>query len=152
MTNVSHNKHFEDQVAEFTSVMLAIRQMQEKANMEFLARLGNINLQQLNVLNVIGELGSCAMSEVANNVLVSLSSVTLIVNKLVEMGLVDRQHSKKDRRVVYVSLSNKGKEMFDAQVEHIREVGRNLLSLLNEDEQATFLTICRRFAAAKTTR
>lgn len=139
---------FEQRVTEFTLTMMAMNQRQDQANAEFLAKLGNLNLQQLNVLNIIGTLQPCPMTLVAENVLVSLSSVTIIVDKLVKMDLVQRQRSNKDRRVVYVSLSPKGKELFEAQIAHIRESGRKLLGLLTETEQVKFLEICQRFVNA----
>ncbi len=141
----AETQDFEVRVNQFVLVMLAIRQGQDKANADFIAKLGNLSLQQLNVINVIGIHEPCTMTKVADNVLVSLSSVTLIVNKLVKMNIVKRKRSKEDRRVVYVELDEKGKKLFEMQVEHIQKRGRKLLGVLSEDEQIAFLNICQKF-------
>lgn len=54
------------------------------------------------------------MSELSNSLLVSNGNVTSIVERLVDEGLVERQQSAADRRVLRVALTARGRRQFAA--------------------------------------
>lgn len=139
---------FESRVAELTGLMLNLRRSQNEAEALFLQALGGLSLPQLNVLNSIGDQAPCTMTQVADQAALSLSSITLIVDKLVAMKLVKRTRSESDRRVVYAELTEDGKKIYNAQIAHIHEVMRTILRTLDDNEQAQFLNFFGRFVNA----
>lgn len=142
------NAAFEQRVAELSGLMLNLRRSQNEAEALFLQALGGLSLPQLNVLNSIGDQAPCTMTQVADQAALSLSSITLIVDKLVAMKLVKRIRSENDRRVVYAELTEDGKKIYNAQIAHIHEVMRTILRTLDENEQAQFLNFFGRFVNA----
>ncbi len=139
---------FESRVAELSGLMLSMRRSQNEAEALFLQSLGGLSLPQLNVLNSIGDQAPCTMTQVADQASLSLSSITLIVDKLVAMKLVSRIRSENDRRVVYADLTEDGRKIYNAQIAHIHEVMRTILRTLDENEQAQFLNFFGRFVNA----
>ena len=75
------------------------------------------------------------MQEVAHRLLVSASTVTRVVDQLVQRGLVRRVPDKVDRRSVWVHLTQKGRERL-LQVKTTRlENAQAILSLIEPDDQ-----------------
>lgn len=65
---------------------------------------------QLFVLVAIGRRGRLTVSELAEDLGVSLSAITGLTNRLVRQGLVVRQRDGADRRLVYVELTAEGEK------------------------------------------
>jgi len=131
----------EERVQQFAQTLLLFRKMQDKTESEFLASLGSLSMQELNVLNIIGDNEPCIMSDIAKQAALSLSSVTVIVDKLVKAKLVTRIRKEEDRRVVYGALTTEGKKIHQIQISHMHDVIRRLLTLLSDAEQQVFLQL-----------
>lgn len=140
----------EERAQELTRLMLNLRRSQNEAEAMFLQSLGSLSLPQLTVLNSIGDQQPCTMTQVAEQASLSLSSITLIVDKLVQMNLVERQRSEEDRRVVYAHLTAEGTKIYSAQVEHINGTMHKILQTLNDAEQAQFIDFFTRFVKVLT--
>ena len=55
-------------------------------------------------------------------------------NSLVKKGYVKRERSEKDRRVVFIQLTNKGRMAYHHHAEFHRQMTEAVLAELNEDE------------------
>lgn len=138
----------DQRVQELAHYLLMLRKMQDKSGAEILSSLGNLSVQELNVLNIIGDTEPCIMSEIAKQASLSLSSVTVIVDKLVKAKLVQRVRSEEDRRIVRGSLTAEGKNIYQLQIQHMHGVLRHILNLLSDEEQANFLNIFQKITRA----
>ncbi|HET7000844.1 MAG TPA: MarR family transcriptional regulator, partial [Puia sp.] len=65
---------------------------------------GNLTEKELLILAMVGENQNVKMSDIADNLNAPLSTLTSIVDKLVERKYLTRVHSDEDRRVVNVTL------------------------------------------------
>ena len=99
---------------------------------------------QFGVLEALHHLGPLKLCELARKHLRSPNNLTVIVNNLEKQGLVRRQRDSKDRRVIYVHLTDGGQatiaELFPR---HAAAVAREM-SLLNAEEQAALDGLLRR--------
>ncbi|MCY0879431.1 MAG: MarR family transcriptional regulator [Firmicutes bacterium] len=103
---------------------------------------------QFAVLRMLFQQGPLAMGAIAENLGVSLAGATGIIDRLVHQGLVERRRSREDRRVVWVTLSEPGRQrMLDLQVKRHQEMC-DLLKPLNADELETLLSLMERVADA----
>jgi DNA-binding MarR family transcriptional regulator len=105
-----------------------------------------MNLQELRVLEVLGERGSCIMRELADGLVVAVSTVTGIVDKMVQKDLVHRERVDEDRRIVRAELSPRGREVFAWLQEQHLLFCRRMLAALNEDEQDILMVLMRKIA------
>jgi DNA-binding MarR family transcriptional regulator len=85
------------------------------------------SLSELRVLSLVGKHQSVTMSEIAKELKAPLSSATRVIDKLVEKKLVARRRSRKDRRIVEVTFSERGREINEFVVQTRRALGRGLL-------------------------
>ncbi|TLM99237.1 MAG: MarR family transcriptional regulator [Actinobacteria bacterium] len=114
--------------------------VQHTPNLEGLQR------QQFWVLGALSE-GSRRMSDLAECAQTSQASLTGIVDRLEERGLVERVRSEEDRRVVHVALTAIGRD--ELQAKHARMLQRleDVLSPLDPTERREFARLIARITA-----
>lgn len=93
-------------------ILIAIRRIIRAADLhsQELMRRSGLTAPQLLVMQAIAREGSTATNLVARRIHVSHATVTRIIDRLVAAGLVRRDKSSDDRRVVLVSLTDAGTE------------------------------------------
>ncbi len=64
-----------------------------------------LSLAQMHTLMIVNGCGGCTISELAGSLDVSAPSASTMVERLVEKGLLLRQRSEEDRRVVLVRVT-----------------------------------------------
>jgi DNA-binding MarR family transcriptional regulator len=107
-----------------------------------------LNMQELRVVELLGNEGPRMMRELAEHVALAVNSVTSIVDGLERKELVRRQRSEEDRRVVRVELTDSGREIYQSLVEVNLRLFRSMLGVLNDDEQEIFMVLFRKIARA----
>ena len=86
--------------------------------------LTELNVQQLRTLFLLHIQETTNMSEISNRLGVGLPTVTNLVSKLEEKGLVSREHDTTDRRVVFCSVTERGK----AEIEQLWSVRKEQIA------------------------
>lgn len=105
-----------------------------KASEEDIARYG-LTQAQFGVVECLGHLGPMTLGQLCRKKLVSSGNMTVVVDNLEKMGLVERVHSTEDRRAIVVQLTRRGKQMFrDIFPQHARHIA-SLVTSLSEREQ-----------------
>jgi DNA-binding MarR family transcriptional regulator len=96
----------------------------------------SVTMAQLKVLMVLGSIDESRMSELASNLRLTLSTVSGLVERLVENGLVARRTHESDRRQVMVSLTDDGRGFLESFQELGMQTLRELLEQLSAEELA----------------
>jgi MarR family 2-MHQ and catechol resistance regulon transcriptional repressor len=103
---------------------------------------------QFSVLECLGHLGPLTSGELSKKMLVSGGNTTVVVDNLENAGLVERIHSKNDRRTIYVQLTDKGKKLFDEIfAQHAWYVSK-IASVLTEQEQEKLALLLKKLGLA----
>lgn len=74
---------------------------------------GDITIPQMIILNLLREKDYCMMSEIAKTLSVTTSAATGIVDRMVKANLLKRVSHEKDRRVINIEITDKGKRIID---------------------------------------
>lgn len=94
----------------------------------------DISVKDMHVIEAIGIGNPRNMSAVAKSLSVTVGTLTIAMNNLVKKGYVNRVRSEEDRRVVLVSLSEKGEQTYHHhRIFHERMV-MSVLKDLNKEE------------------
>jgi len=96
----------------------------------------NITMGQMHCLRTIAHLGKPTMSQVADDLGLHPSTVTVLVDGLVSHGLVRRTADPKDRRVVRVNETAKGRKNHERHTAAMRGHVTEMLSGLSDEELA----------------
>jgi DNA-binding MarR family transcriptional regulator len=94
-----------------------------------------ITSEQSGVLAAIKSRGPLRVTDLASILERSPNSITMLVDRMVKAGLVRRTRDKKDRRVVFVSMTDKGRETVDPVVPAGWQFIHKIVSPLSYDEQ-----------------
>lgn len=103
-----------------------------------------VSLAQVHTVEILGANGSMRMKELADKLGITTGTLTVQIDRLVKLGLVERQPSAKDRRSVEVLLTEKGQQMF---VEHDQlhlQLTREMTAVFDDTECHQLLTFLTR--------
>ena len=97
----------------------------------------DITPQQFNILRILrGATTPLSTLQIRNRMLDKMSDTSRIVDRLIRKGLADKVICKTDRRLVDVTISEKGKEVLAKLDEYTDEMD-NILGRLSEEEAKT---------------
>ncbi len=89
----------------------------------------DLSITEIHTIEAIGKEGNRTMGEIANDLRITVGTLTTAINRLIKKGYVERKRIEEDRRVVVVYLTESGKKVFDEHTlfhkEMIDEVAKN---------------------------
>ncbi|SEF95165.1 DNA-binding transcriptional regulator, MarR family [Caloramator fervidus] len=97
--------------------------------------LSDVSITEVHAIEAIGKGNERTMGEVAQDLKVTMGTLTIMVDKLVKKGYVERFRSEVDRRVVLVRLTKKGELVFKIHERFHHEMIRSIIEGLSEEEE-----------------
>ncbi|AEP02442.1 MAG: MarR family transcriptional regulator [Heyndrickxia faecalis] len=104
----------------------------------------HVTLNEFMVLKLLSE-SSMRSSDLSKILQVSASHITSVTDSLVEKGLIERRRSNKDRRVVDLILTEKGKSLISQLKETKSRFLKDQLDVFTEEERETLYRLFRKF-------
>lgn len=100
---------------DYDEILIALRRIMRATDLQSqqLSRQSGLTVPQLLVMQAIAKEGSPSTSTLARHIVVSQATVTRIIDRLERDGIVKREKSSKDKRVVNVRLTDTGKAKLD---------------------------------------
>ena len=116
------------------------------------ARQGGLGLsrQEGFAVNALGRSGPATMGAVAEKLGCSMSALTAIIDRLVAQGIVRRDRSDEDRRIVRIALTQKGENLYGQHLQTQLDLSREMLSRLSGPEQDALIEILHKIVAGLT--
>lgn len=104
----------------------------------------DITNNDMHVIQAIGVGEPKNMSTIAKLLSVTVGTLTIAMNSLVKKGYVIRERGKEDRRVVYISLSEKGRRAYQHHEEFHRQMIDAILKDLTPEETESLVSALAR--------
>ncbi|MEZ4647237.1 MAG: MarR family transcriptional regulator [Candidatus Eisenbacteria bacterium] len=104
-----------------------------------LLRPHGITQQQYNVLRILRGAGEAGLPclEIGSRMVTRVPDVTRLVDRMERSGLVSRQRSDEDRRVVRIHITHAGLDLVDQLLDPIMRLHRTQVGHLNGEELVT---------------
>jgi MarR family transcriptional regulator, 2-MHQ and catechol-resistance regulon repressor len=99
---------------------------------------------QFYVLATIGYAGGLPFGEIGAKMMVTVSNLTGIVDRLEEKKLVIRRRDEHDRRVVHVVLTEKGAKLYKSTIPLFEKSVSRIFSTLDKSEQRELSALFRK--------
>ncbi|MCX7912094.1 MAG: MarR family transcriptional regulator [Dehalococcoidales bacterium] len=112
----------------------------------------DLSMTQLKIAFILFIKGPQRMSDLAGELGVTLATATGLVDRLVERGIIAREGSPDDRRVVLCRLSPEGEKTVRRIWESARENCRRLLGSLDAATLEAFASVLRTIVTTAETR
>jgi DNA-binding MarR family transcriptional regulator len=122
-------------------------QVHKQAEALIKGQIGNeLTNDQHYILRHIYQAGECTSSILADAFVVNKSAITAIINRMVERGLIQRNRDEIDRRVVYLSLTDEGTELYEDLQERVHQLVEFIITQFEEKEIKDFLNTYEKLA------
>ena len=108
----------------------------------------DLTAPQFGVLEALFHLGPLTLGELAEKLLVTGGNVTYVMDRLEAQGLVARERSGDDRRVVRAHLTTKGRATIEGVFPGHTDFIRTLVSGLGSDEQLDLRNLLKKLGRA----
>lgn len=112
-----------------------------------------LTLSQYNVLRILrGEGKPMPCLEIGERMIQVVPAMTGLLDRLEEQGMVSRERCSQDRRVVYISLTDKAKKLLDSMDQPVVDLHKELvghLTLAELKELSRLLEKARHAGAAE---
>lgn len=105
---------------------------------------GEITIPQMILLQILLEKNMCTMSNIAKDMGITTSAVTGLTDRLIRSKLITRTRGIKDRRIVIVSLTEKGKDLIKRIFNQRQQMMRRVLSVLTPKEREIYLSLIKK--------
>lgn len=106
-------------------------------------RENQVTFAQFKAILLLSKAGSQSLGQLSEGLARARCTVTGLVDRLEAKGLVKRIRSREDRRMVYVSLTDKGRELAqelkEKVVPEITRLGERIMGRLTESEATALL-------------
>ena len=115
----------------------------QKKLMEQLADTG-LTLGQPKVLDYLKDHDGASQKEIAAGCLIEAGSLTSILNRMEEKGLIERKMLNGNRRTFHIFMTESGKKNQKLVEEASKKIEKTALNGISEEEQKLFMDIfCR---------
>ena len=116
---------------------------------ELLAKLRDTGLTigQPKVLDYLKDHDGAGQKDIAHGCHIEPGTLTTLLNRMEEKGLVERRMMNGNRRSLYVFLTDKGREQLELVTEAFSEMEAEAFRDLSEAERETFMNLFLRIYA-----
>lgn len=109
---------------------------------------GELSFSQYLILQTLLEKEAMRMNELARTLGVSKANVTGLVDRMVRARLIDRMRSDEDRRVVFVTLTQKGRRTVQRMLNTQRREWRRIMEAIPTRNLEIFMDSLEQLAHA----
>lgn len=107
-------------------------------------RCHGLNTSEFGTLEVLYHKGSLPVQTIKDKVLIASSSMSYVIERLLDKELIIKVTDERDGRVHHVHLSNKGKQLMeDIYPKHVQTL-RKTLDLLSDEEELQLQSLLKK--------
>lgn len=127
----------------FHYLSMANHMMVQKKLMEQLKDTG-LTLGQPKVLDYLKDHDGASQKEIAAGCLIEAGSLTSILNRMEEKGLIERKMLNGNRRTFHIFMTESGKKNQKLVEETFKNIEETALNNISEEDQKVFMEIFHR--------
>ena len=136
---VIHRVNHEEVKALVPKVPVVIRLVHLYAPRRDLSKRMKLTFGQIKVVNAFRDHPTRRVSEIAHALRVTNGSASIMVERMVRLGLVKRADDLHDRRASVLTLTPRGRALRDQHLKFLERSLANLLKHLSEEDQRRFV-------------
>ncbi|NBJ67966.1 MULTISPECIES: MarR family transcriptional regulator [Clostridia] len=126
----------------FVVLIKASKALQEHV-MEDIKNYG-MKTSEFTILETLYHKGKQTVREISDSVLIKTGSITYVIDRLEEKGMLLREHCHKDRRVVYIDITDEGKKLMDEIFPKHQKVIEELFMDISDEQKQTVIDVLKK--------
>jgi MarR family transcriptional regulator, 2-MHQ and catechol-resistance regulon repressor len=93
-----------------------------------------LSITEFSVLEVLFYQGKQTIQQIGNRILISSGSMTYVIDKLEQKGIIKRNDCSEDRRVIHITLTAEGMEILENIMPKYQDMVDSIFGDLTDDE------------------
>ena len=126
----------------FLLLMQTSKAIQERLRDEM--SKNNLSITEFSVLEVLFYQGKQTIQQIGNRILISSGSMTYVIDKLEQKGIIKRNDCREDRRVIHITLTAEGMEVMENIMPKYQELVDSFFEELTGDEVELMVNLLKR--------
>jgi MarR family transcriptional regulator, 2-MHQ and catechol-resistance regulon repressor len=98
-----------------------------------------LSITEFSVLEVLYHKGKQTIQQIGKSILISSGSMTYVIDKLEQRGLVSRNACPEDRRVIHVLLTDDGNTLMNEIMPTYHQLISSMFDSLSDEDAETFV-------------
>ncbi len=133
--NTYYLKKFKTQ---FMQLVLKLGKAEERS-ITSLSTGSDLSVTEMHTLVVIGRGHPKTMSDIAADLMINVSTLSIAIRKLESRNYVRKIRNEADRRVIRIALTTKGRHALDEHEQFYFDIIAELIEPMKEDEKKKFI-------------
>lgn len=126
----------------FLLLMQTSKEIQERIRDEM--SKNKLSITEFSVLEVLYYQGKQTIQQIGNRILISSGSMTYVLDKLEQKGIIKRNDCREDRRVIHVTLTAEGMEMMENIMPKYQEMVDSFFGDITDDESKLMINLLKK--------
>ena len=126
----------------FLLLMQTSKAIQERLRDEM--SKNNLSITEFSVLEVLFYQGKQTIQQIGNRILISSGSMTYVIDKLEQKGIIKRNDCREDRRVIHITLTAEGMEVMENIMPKYQELVDSFFEELTGDEAELMVNLLQK--------
>jgi len=127
-----------------------LNEIMQKLQQDLLTgKLKEYTLRQLYYIELIHKNEDINVSEISKSIDLKKSTVSIAINQLINLGIVNKIQSTEDKRFYFLKLTSKGNEIIKMHKQVHKNTIKKILKILNPEEVENFIKIVDKIATIK---
>lgn len=111
--------------------------------------LKEYTLRQLYYIELIDKNQGISVSELAKKLEVKKSTVSIAINQLIDLGIVNKIQSDSDKRFYFLQLTSKGNQIMEMHKQIHKNTIKKISKILNPEEVENFVKIVNKITVSE---
>ncbi|WP_174615549.1 MarR family winged helix-turn-helix transcriptional regulator [Virgibacillus ihumii] len=126
----------------FVVLMKASKSVEEMIRQDI--KSYGVSITEFSILEALYHKGRLTVNQICEAVLIKSGSMTYVIKKLEEKGLLNRKACAEDRRVIHVYLTSEGEKLMDDIFPKHQKVIENIFGVIDSDEKQSIISSLKR--------
>lgn len=129
----------------FKFLMRTAKNVQDQLKLEIGKH--DLNLTEFFVLETLYLKGRQNIQQIGKNILISSGSMTYVIDKLEKKELLQRSECPEDRRAIYITLTEKGKQFMTETMPQMEDFVSQMFAELSDEKEEIFICLLNKIKA-----
>ncbi|MFB5086301.1 MarR family transcriptional regulator [Psychrobacillus sp. PGGUH221] len=126
----------------FVVLMKASKSVQDRTKKDISSY--EMHTSEFTVLEALYNKGKQTVRQISDSVLINSGSITYVIDKLETKGFLERLNCKEDRRVVYIQITEVGKQFMDEIFPKHVSVIEEIFSGITKEEKVVLIDLLKK--------
>ncbi|MGG3560633.1 MarR family transcriptional regulator [Neobacillus rhizosphaerae] len=131
----------------FLVLMQTSKEIQERMKLEMTKY--NLSITEFSVLEVLYNKGKQTIQQIGHRILISSGSMTYVIDRLEQKGLLNRSACPNDRRAIHVALTDNGNSLMEEIMPKHQELVDHMFGSLNSNESELLVKLLKKVSNEK---